>query len=195
MWVLYVPVALLGGLVMTPTALLTLAPLTALAAVGLLVVLFRTCRQPGPDRRTRTTTAAAAAVVVPFGEGVDLLQDAGAVIGMAVLGLLAYVGNAWWAATLDVDPAARATEAAVARSLREGLRRMPLQALFREWRAMQHGAGLPRDARHLLAAAHVRSLVLDELEHRDPEGFGRWLADGADGPPDEHIRGDQGHAE
>ncbi len=194
MWVLYIPVALLGALVMTPMAMSTVVPAVALAAVGLLAVLFRTCRRPGPDRRTSTTTAAAAAGVAPFSEGIELLQDTGTVIGMTVLALLAYVGNSWWATNLDVDPAGDATEPAAARSLRQRLRRMPLEDVFREWQAMQHGTGVPPDARHMFAAAQVRSLVLDELEHRDPVGFGCWLGDGAVDPPEHHIRGDQGLA-
>jgi hypothetical protein len=44
------------------------------------------------------------------------------------------------------------------------------------------------------AAAQVRSLVLDELERRDPAGFRRWLADGAVDPPEQHVRADRGLA-
>lgn len=191
MWALYVPVALLGALVMTPTVLLTVAPTVALAAVALLAVLHRTSGRPGPDRPAATSTAAAAALVVPFHEGVELLEDAGAVIAMAVLGLLAHVGNHWWTTTLDADRAGSAT-AVVARSLRSRLRRMPLEDVLHEWRALESGAGFASDARHTAAAAQVRSLVLDELEHRDPVGFRQWLADGAVDPPELHVRADRG---
>lgn len=193
MWALYVPVALLGALVMTPTVLLTVAPTVALAAVGLLAVLHRTSDRPGPDRPAATSTAAAAALVVPFHEGVELLEDTGALIAMAVLGLLAHVGNHWWTTTLDVDRAGSAP-AVVARSLRSRLRSMPLEAVCQEWRVLQQGAGFPADARHAAAAAQVRSLVLDELERRDPAGFRQWLAEGAVDPPEHHVRADRGLA-
>jgi hypothetical protein len=42
-------------------------------------------------------------------------------------------------------------------------------------------------ARHALVAR--RQETLDELERRDPDGFGRWLADGSPGDPAEYVRG------
>jgi hypothetical protein len=131
-------------------------------------------------------TASAAAGVVPFSAGLEVLQGVGTVIGVTVLVLLAVVADDWWRSSLDVT-AVRGTEPAAARSSRRQLRRMPLETLFKEWRAVQHGALGPPEARHLLAAAQVRALVRDELERRDPLGFGCWMADGAVGPPEQHL--------
>lgn len=42
-------------------------------------------------------------------------------------------------------------------------------------------------ARHAIVAR--RQETLDELERRDPDGFGRWLAAGSTGDPAEYVRG------
>ena len=196
-WVLlalYVPVTLLGVAVVTPTVMVTVTVVvTGFAGVGLIAGLVRVYELPGPDRRTRTITGSAAAGIVPFSEGVDLLQEAGTVIGATVLLLLALVGNHWWAHNLTVSADPSVTRPAVGGPLREWLAGEPVESLFREWRALQPER-LPVDARHVGAAAQVRSLLLDELERRDPVGFGRWLSEGAVAPPEQHIRGDQGPA-
>lgn len=46
-------------------------------------------------------------------------------------------------------------------------------------------------ARHLVVAR--RGETLDELERRDPAGFGRWLAAGSEGDPAEFVRNAPAH--
>jgi hypothetical protein len=66
------------------------------------------------------------------------------------------------------------------------------RALGREWlRTTALLAGAPAPADHA-ALVRRRQDVLDELERRDPVGFGRWL--GAAGPecdPADYVRGER----
>jgi hypothetical protein len=110
---------------------------------------------------------------------------------MTVLALMTVLGQYWWASNLGVCVAEDAASSPTLTSLRELLQAMPLEELFIEWRALEHGVEIPSDVRHAFAAARVRALVLDELECRDHVGFRRWLNGGAVDRPDQHIRDDQ----
>jgi len=63
-----------------------------------------------------------------------------------------------------------------------------------EWRALQD----PPDSRCSQSdrdvAVQTRTLLLDEMQRRDPTGFATWLAAGATDPPERHLRDDQGLA-
>lgn len=66
------------------------------------------------------------------------------------------------------------------------------QALGREWlrtTALLGGALLPEDR---AALVRRRQEALDELERRDPEGFGRWLSvGGPEADPADYVQGER----
>lgn len=190
---LYIAVALVGVLVTPPMVLLTVAPAVGLIAAGLLAGLFRYCEQRPPGRRTVMVTAGVAAAIVPFNEGIQLLQGFGTAIAFTVLVLLTIVGNYRMHRVSGRTPPA-ATRIGGACSYMELLQVMPLETVFSEWRALQRGVGIPPGEHHGPDVVQVRALLLDEMQRRDPVGFGRWLDDGAVADPGQHIQGDQGLA-
>ncbi len=72
--------------------------------------------------------------------------------------------------------------------LAELLRVLPLEMLLAEWRDADRGAPAGERDR---SAAHLRSLLVEELWHRDPTGVERWLRAGAAQPPELYLHGDQ----
>lgn len=190
---LYVAVALVGVLVTPPMVMLTVAPAVGLVAAGLLAVFFRYCEQPPPGRRSVLVTAGAAAAIVPFNEAIQLLQGLGTGIALTVLVLGTIVGNFRWN-TLEVRASADGTRAGGATSYTELLRVMPLETVFSEWRALEGGVGISPGEQHSPYVAQVRTLLLEEMQRRDPVGFSHWLGDGAVDDPERHIQGDQGLA-
>jgi hypothetical protein len=69
---------------------------------------------------------------------------------------------------------------------------MSVDELSQEWRRTAAVLETGVDATARAQVVRRRGEVLDELERRDPAGFGRWLAGGAsaDGYPVRHLRGD-----
>jgi hypothetical protein len=188
--VLYVAVAAVGVLVTPTGVMLTAAPAVAVLATGLFVGVFRFWQQRHPSRRQVMITAAAAAAILPFHEGVELLQGLGTAVAATVLVLVTIVGN-YRVSTLDVPVPAGATRPGGATSYAELLRVMSLDTVLSEWRALGHGVGLPSGQHHRPDVSQLRALLLDEMQRRDPAGFRRWLDDGAEDDPAEHIDGDQ----
>jgi hypothetical protein len=64
-------------------------------------------------------------------------------------------------------------------------------ALGREWLRTTAALAAGVDAAARRAIVERREATLDELERRDPVGFGRWLSDGPspDSDPSEYVRG------
>jgi hypothetical protein len=61
----------------------------------------------------------------------------------------------------------------------DDLRRLSNAQLGREWRRSHTMLVAARDAGELDRVSRLRRLQLDEMERRDPAGFGRWLGSGA----------------
>lgn len=193
MCVLYVAVALIGVLFTPPWVMLTVVPVIGLIAAGLLAWLFHCCELRPLDRRTLMVTGQVAAALVPFHEGVQLLQGFGTAIALTVLVLLVIVGSDRLK-DVNVRPPTGATGTGDASSYVDLLRVMPLELVFSEWRALERGGSvLPGEPRGP-DVVQVRALLLDEMQRRDPVGFGRWLHDGAVDDPEQHIQGDHGLA-
>ena len=188
--VLYAAVAAVGVLVIPTAVMLTAAPAVAVLGAGLFAGLFRFSQQRHPSRRQVMVAAAAAAAILPFHEGVELLQGLGTAVAATVLVLASVVGN-YRLSTLDVPVPAGATGPGGATSYAELLRVMSLDTVLSEWRALGHGVGLSSGEQHSPDALRLRALLLDEMQRRDPAGFRRWLDDGAEDDPAEHIDGDQ----
>jgi hypothetical protein len=190
---LYVGVALVGVAVTPPVVVLTVAPAAGLVGAGLLAGLYRYCEQRPPGRRTLTTTAWVAAAVVPFHAGTQLLQGLGTALAVTVLVLVTLVGN-YRVHQLPVLAPADPTRAGGAASYAELLRVMPLETVCTEWRALARGVGVPDHQRSSQDVAHVRALLLDEMQRRDPVGFDRWWREGAVGDPERHLQDGHGLA-
>ena len=186
---LYTGTALLGLLFTPPLLSLALGPVLAAMAVVLLGGFIWYLQGHWPARRTLTTTAAITMALLPFGHGVLALQAVGEAIALLAVVLLVVV--AVCAVSASGSQASGASPAHLPRGadvrLRELLQVLPLPTLLAEWRALRQ---LRPDA-DAVVAAELRSLLLDELQHRDPSAFSRWLDTGAPGPPDEHFLRDQ----
>lgn len=190
---LYIAVALVGVPVTPPMLLLTAAPAVGLVAAGLTAGLLWLYEQRPPARRTMMVTAGAAAAIVPFDEGMQLLQGLGTAIAVTLLVLMSIVGN-YRMNELAVLARTDATSAGGAASYAELLHVMSLDTVFREWRALEPGVGIPSGDQHGPDVMQVRALLLDEMQRRDPVGFGRWSDDGAADDPERHIQVDRGLA-
>jgi hypothetical protein len=193
MCALYIAVALVGVPVTRPMLLLTAAPAVGCIAAGLLAGLLRLCEQRPPARRTMMVTAGAAAAIVPFDEGMQLLQGLGTAIAVTLLVLMSIVGN-YRMNELAVRARADATGAGGAESYAELLHVVSLDTVFGEWRALEEGVAIRTGEEHGPDVMQVRALLLDEMQRRDPVGFGRWLDDGAADDPERHIQVDRGLA-
>ena len=187
-----VAVALLGALLGPPAAMLIWAPITGLFAVGTAALARRLFAEEPGERRTVLVSGVVGFLVVPFTTGLGVLGPAGGAVLIAMLML-----GALWVSEVAVD--APDASPAVARrrqiaSVRRALPEMPLEGLVQVWRqaAPQIGPEAAPDVR--MAAAELRSLLLDELSRRDPAGVERWLHAGVDDPGRYLFPGDAGRA-
>ena len=167
--------ALLGALVTHWTGMLLVAPgLGAVLAAVVAVVDHRA-------HRGMLWAGVTGVVLVPLANGLVLLGTAGGAVALVAwsAGPVLALG---WVATLE-EPAVRDDPTA----LREMLPRLPTADLLEEWRSTEgllHGPG------DRAAAARIRSLLLDELAHRDPGGVTEWLSAGG-ASPETHLRADR----
>lgn len=188
---LFTGTALLGLLFTPPLLSLVLAPVLAGGAAALLALFVRYLQDRWPTRQALATAAAVTLALLPFGHAVLALQAWGRVIALLVLVLL--IVAAISALTACGQRAPRISPSHLPRGadvrLRELLQVLPLRTLLAEWRALSRlQPYAPVDA---VVAVELRSLLLDELQHRDPAAFSRWLSSGAASPPDEHFRDEQ----
>ena len=148
------------------------------------------------DRRGTRAAEAATAVV---GGGAVLVGLA--VLVGAVGTLLAGGASAlllWWKLRgrrqpRDTqEPVQMAASAAAAPEMPSTIARMSTAHLCWAWRASYLALRTTTDARSLDRLAATRRCYLDEVEHRDPAGFRRWLDNGARAPSDplRYIRAD-----
>lgn len=187
----------LFGLLVTPlTAVLLLVPALALGAAGLAAGFVWYVQQHWPTRAALTATARNTAAVVPFSEGVQALRGVGTAIVVVVLSLLIVVLVSWTSRLSGAAPRSPApgTSARSDESLRDLLHVVPLETVFDEWRAVQDLPGQRADEAERRAAIRTRTLLLDEMQRRDPTGFATWLAGGASAPPEQHVRDGRGLA-
>lgn len=187
---LYVGTALLGLLITPPLVTLVVAPVLAVGTAGALASFLWYVEGRWPSRTTLRTTGTATAALLPFSYAVQALQAVGDAVVLAVLALLvvgavdAVRGRGGGRSPFPVPPGPGGDED----RLRELVSALPVQHLLAQWQALQR----PRPGSDPAAAAAVRTVLLDELQRRDPDGFAAWLGTGAVGPPDEHVRSDRG---
>lgn len=184
--VCFAGVALIGGPVTPPALAWGLAPLLGLAAAGVAAAVAAV-RGGGSAGRWALGWGAGVAAVLPFVHGVDLLGQVGGAVSLVMLvaGALATSCTivAWAEAT---DPEATDPEAGDPGATElvapdpAAVRLLPTEEILATWRQTRVA---PSDGPTPQArAAALRSVLLDELARRDPEGTARWLRCGGDSP-------------
>lgn len=187
-----VGVALLGALVSSPLAMFVVAPAVgALGALQTAVVHLGFPDGPGA-RRTVLLSGFGWALLVPFVMGVGALG----VLGLALTVLLVLIGTVVGMSKISVlcRNVAAPGPGADAALLCELVRGLPTSSLLDEWRSSEAVLHETDDAARHVAATEIRTLVLEEMTRRDPDGVDRWLREGANDPPDTYIREESGPA-
>ena len=183
--VLYTATVLLGLLVTPLYATLVFAPVLGMAAAAVHAELARSLTGARPAGARLALTALTTAGFVPFTQGLRLLQSAGVVVGLLVVGLFTVLVATGITHLAPAAPARR-TGPAAEQPLRELLRVLPLDMLVSEWADLHRGPD--HGSSH---AEHYRRLLLDELSRRDPTAD-RWWRSGAAEPPYRGLRDDRG---
>ncbi len=142
------------------------------------------------------TTGAAAAALLPFTEGLRVLDSAGVAVGLVVIALFTVLVGHWLHTLPGATPAAEGSgpgsspradpcpavgtavqnspspelAARDVASLRDLLRVLPLDLLLLDWRYVAAPRQRCADEPDL---ARYRQLLLDELQSRDPARFAR----------------------
>lgn len=196
--ILYGGVALLGLLHLDLRTTLLVVPFFGILAAGLRWSIHEALHaESTPSIQLLSPAATAGALFAPFAMGIQELGDRGAYLLIVLIGLLTILGFHWlYRLEVPVRPAAvddrssapppRPTEAAHPPP-HELLQALTLDDLVDEWRRSDelfHGTS-PTDRR---AAVEWRGVLLDELERRDPRGFGDWVLGGMARGPEHHIR-------
>jgi len=196
--ILYGGVALLGVLHLDPWTTLLVVPFFSILAAGLRWSMHEALHaEATPSIQLVLPAATAGALFAPFAMGIQELGDHGAYPLVVLIGLGTVLGS-HWLYRLEVPtgqgavdgqsapPPARPTEAPH-HSPHELLQKLTLEDLVDEWHRSDelfHRTSLT-DRR---TAVDWRGGLLDELERRDPRGFGDWVLDGMTCGPEHHIR-------
>ncbi len=200
----YVGVAFLGVLHLEPWTTLLVAPFFGILAAGLRWSIHRAEHPHAtPSVALLLPAATVGALFAPFGVGTRLLGERGAYLVLFLIGLVIVLG-VHWLYRLEVptrpavaDDRSSAPPPQPTESVRlpphELLRTLTLDDLIEEWRRSDElfSRASPADRP---AAAEWRGGLLDELERRDPRGFGEWVLDGTARGPEHHIRAGAGRA-
>ena len=190
----YVGVALLGVLHLDPWTTLLVALFLGVLTASLRWSVHQAVHPAAtPSIDLLLPAATVGALFAPFQVGIQQLGERGAYLLLVMIGLLTVLGCHWLhrlevptgqAEVGDRRPSPpRPTEPADG----ELLQALTLDDLVDEWRRSDelfHRTS-PADRP---AAAEWRAGLLDELERRDPRGFGDWVLDGMARGPEHHIR-------
>ncbi|MGY1780646.1 hypothetical protein [Geodermatophilus sp. SYSU D01036] len=182
--------ALVGAVTAPPSVVLVAAPAFGVF-VGIVVLTANPASPLGPAvRRTAVSSGAGAALAVPCIAGLRQFGTLGSVAAtvLIVLSCVAVVGWIAESAGRAVGPALDLDVA----ELRPFLQVVGTPLLLAEWRAAGEHLGPGADPDLRARALLVRPLLLEELTRRDPAGVARWLSDGDEGAPEQHLRGDSG---
>jgi hypothetical protein len=177
-------VTALGAVVNPPTSLLLGAGCAALAWVP--VHLVSRCPDADLPPLPHPAVPATWMAVLPAAvAGASTLGLGALGLVCAILGVAVVLGR-WCASCAVPDPPPTGRDArpgAVAGSLQDLLRTLPVEVLFEEWRDTA-GEAVPGGGDR----TRLRGLLIAELHRRDPVGAGRWLAEAPEDPPDGYIR-------
>ncbi len=197
---LYVGVALLGVLHLDAQTVLLAVPFFAVFAMVLRWQIHDAVAAGNGTPISLLPAATVGALFAPFGMGVQQLGDRGAYLLLGMIGLLTVL-SCHWLARLE-PPTAPAVADDRPRTFPSGppepapplpyelLRTLALDDLIDEWRRSAEPVHrTPEGDRD--AAVEWRGALLQELERRDPAGFGDWVLDGTAGP-EQHIRSGRG---
>lgn len=182
------------GLMVTPLMALLWAPVLGVGIAALFASFVCYCDPRWYAPRILVAMSVVSAGAVPFASGLALLGGIGRAVALAFFLLLAVAVmscvHAFSGGPPTADNQVVAHDPGV---LTQTFSSVPLEELFTHWQALQ-GGSLAGDHGVSPGVAALRAVVLDEMERRDPEGFARWLSEGAAEAPDRFIRGDRGLA-
>jgi hypothetical protein len=188
--------ALVGALTASAYVVLVIAPTCGLFAAGVVAVhVVDPARGTvDPGRRTRMhrevlLAGAWAALLPPAAAGVRTLDDGGVMVAVLLVFLAASVAAGWIVEICEAsseNPEAGWDE----EELRRLLHVLPTSMLLSEWHSGCEYMHSVRAEEQRIHAAHVRTLLLEELSRRDPAGVSRWLSEGDEERPEQYLRGD-----
>ncbi len=194
---LYVGVALLGVLHLDVQTVLLAAPFFAAMAMVLRWQVHDASVAGNDSSISLLPAATVGALFAPFGMGVQQLGDRGAYLLLVMIGLLTVLSCHWLARLEPPTPAAVAGDRPRTSPSRppepapplpyELLRTLALDDLIDEWRRSAEQVHRTSDGDRD-SAVEWRGALLQELERRDPRGFGAWVLDGTARGPEHHIR-------
>ncbi len=181
--------ALVGALTSPPYVLLVVAPTFGVfvgSAVALITPEFPKSRSA---RRAAVFAGAGAALVVPCLAGIEQFGAEGTMVAALLILLSCVVACEWMVGHSDLSDS-RGASALDAEGLQQLIQVLPTSTLLREWRSVGEHVQIGADQDLCTRAVLVRTLLLEELSHRDPEGVARWLSEGDEEAPEQYLRGD-----
>ncbi|MGY1706450.1 hypothetical protein ACI79C_17935 [Geodermatophilus sp. SYSU D00697] len=195
---LYGGVALLGVLHLDLRTTLLVLPLLGILAAGLRWSIHEALHaEATPSIPLLLPAATAGALFAPFAMGIESLGDRAAYPLIVLIGLVTILGFHWLhrleapAGRAAVDGQSSPSPARPTQTPphppHQLLHELTLEDLVGEWHRSDelfHRTSLA-DRR---AAVAWRGSLLDELERRDPRGFGDWVLEGMTRGPEHHIR-------
>ena len=181
--------AFVGALTTPPYVVLVFAPAFGIVVGSVVALVNPAFPKARSARRAAVFSATGTALVVPCLAGIVQFGSAGGVAALVLMVLGCIVVGGWIVEQSELPDHGDASDLDV-ETLRQFVQVLPTAMLLREWRSasdhVQPGAALDRRAEAVL----VRTVLLEELSHRDPVGVARWLSDGDEEAPEQHLRGD-----
>ncbi len=184
--------ALVGALTTPPYVVLVLAPVCGIFFASVVAVVNPAFPKDSSARRTVVFSWAGATLFIPCLAGIGQFGSLGTVAAMVLMVLGCVVVGDWIVECSNASDRGAGAGMDV-EQLQQLFYVLPTSMLLGEWRAtgelMQTGADPDRRDEAVL----VRTLLMEELSRRDPEGVARWL-EGEEDAPEQYLRGDSGAA-
>lgn len=176
----FVVLAVVGAVVGPIWATLVWGPVTGLLTATVVRFVTREMGEEATARRAALVAGGLGLLSPPFFFGLGLLGDAGAVVLVVMMVVVALSVVAWSAESPAPTGVAAARRDLV--YLRRVLPELPVESLLREWRASSARITAETDPAVRAVAVELRGDLLDELIRRRPAEMARWLRTGEDGP-------------
>jgi hypothetical protein len=181
--------ALVGALTTPPYVVVIVAPTFGVFVGSVVALINPEFPKSRSARRAAVFSGAGAALVVPCLAGIGQFGAEGTIIA-AVLSLLSCVVACEWIVRDSDLSDGQGASALDVEGLQQLIQVLPTSTLLREWRSVGEHVRTGADQDLRARAVLVRTLLLEELSHRDPEGVARWLSEGDEEAPEQYLRGD-----